>query len=273
MAVEIVHFNPRVRRDGPLGRLLPRRRLNNFGDLIGPVLVDRILSELGVTQPAERRRLVAVGSIMKLTRPGDVVWGAGVNGKSMDTGAAPRLDVRAVRGPHTRRLLREAGTEVPEVYGDPALLWSRFWPAEYYGMGARGDDRVPVSVVPNFHDRWAMRGGHMIDPLQRPHSVIRDIVRSDFVCGSSLHGVIIAESFGIPARLVKPGAEPSFKYDDYYAGTGRDTYGVASTVEEAIAMGGERPPVWDPVKLLEAFPADIYQSSTREPRQSGAMEI
>lgn len=261
MPIDVVHFNPRRRRPGLLGYLQPKRPLNNFGDLIGPVIVERIAAELNLIEPAETRRLVAVGSIMKLTRPGDVVWGTGVNGKSMDAGAAPALDVRAVRGPRTRRMLLDHGTEVPEIYGDPALLWPRYWPREHYLQQNPGI-RYPVCVVPNFHDRATMTGPHVIDPLAPLHDVIRDIALSDFVCGSSLHGIIIAEAFGIPARLVKPGTENAFKYDDYYYGTGRDSYGVSMSVEEAIDEGGEAPIDFNADALFNAFPKDLYLPAT-----------
>lgn len=255
MPVEVVHFNPRRRRPGLLGRVLPKRPLDNFGDLIGPALVERIVAERGLQQPAETTRLVTVGSIMRLTQPGDVIWGSGVNGKSMDTGASPALDIRAVRGPHTRAMLLETGAHVPEVYGDPALLWPRYFPRESYLDG--GDLRA-ITVVPNLNDRASVAGPNVVSPLGDLHDIVRRIAQSEFVCGSSLHGIVIAEAFGIPARLIRSGVEPSFKYDDYYAGTGRASYSVAATVDEAVAMGGESPPVFDSDALLAAFPADIY---------------
>lgn len=260
MSIKVVNFNPLRRRSGWAGAMLPRRPLNNFGDLIGPILVDEIIKLHGLTQPREDKRLVAVGSIMKLTKPGDIVWGAGINGKSLNPGAAPHLDVRAVRGPLTRELLMTAGTQVPETYGDPGLLWSTFWPVKHYSSHHdRG--RIPVSVIPNFHDVLDT-GPHLrIDPLQDPHRVAELISMSDFVCGSSLHGIVIAESFGIPARLVRSAAEPPFKYDDYYSGTGRSDYLVAESVEDAIRMGGERPPIFCSKALLEAFPFDAYSRS------------
>ena len=261
MPVEVVHFNPLRRRPGLRGRFLPKRPLNNFGDLIGPIIVAHLIEQRGLRQPEHTRRLLAVGSIMKLSRPGDTVWGTGVNGKSMDAGAAPDIDVRAVRGPRTRETLLGLGTDVPEVYGDPALLWSRFWPREEYLRDNGGRTRHEVTVVPNFHDRGKAVGPHVVDPLQDPLEVVREIALSDFVCGSSLHGIVIAESFGIPARLVKPGAEPSFKYDDYYAGTGREVHSAAASVDEAIRLGGEPPAVFDGDALLAAFPEDLWDKA------------
>lgn len=256
MTVTVVHFNPRVRPAGVRGLMSAGKPLDNFGDLIGPALVDRIIAEAGLVQPRESRRLVAVGSIMKLTRAGDTVWGTGVNGKSMDVGAAPQLDVRAVRGPKTREVLRAVGTRVPAIYGDPGLLWPRFWPRESYLSNRTTAPRTVI--IPNFHDRNSLTGDNVIDPLGMPHDVIAKIAQSDFVCGSSLHGIVLAEAFGIPARLIQSQTEPAFKYDDYFAGTGRPDYRVAASVAEAIDMGGERPPEFDSDALLAAFPYDLF---------------
>lgn len=263
MPVEVVHFNPRRRRRGRFGRFLPKRPLNNFGDLTGPLLVQQIVQERRLEQPAQFKRLVSVGSIMRLTQPGDVVWGAGVNGRSMDLGAAPDLDVRAVRGPLTRALLREAGAEAPECYGDPALLWPRFWPREYYDRGVSvGAPSRKWLVVPNHNDAsMYVDAPNTVSPLAHPHDVIEQIVRSEFVCGSSLHGIILAEAFGIPARLIASGSEPDFKYNDYYQGTGRDGYRAAVSVEEALELGGEPAAEFDADALLAAFPADLYESA------------
>lgn len=258
MNVDVVHFNPLRRPAGRLGRFRRKRPLNNFGDLLGPLLVERIVQAEELPPARQGRRLLTIGSIMKLSVPGDTVWGSGVNGKSLGTGGAPDLDVRAVRGPRTRSVLTDRGTRVPEVFGDPALLWPTYWPRESY-LGSHGVD-IDISVVPNFHDRPLFKDGdhNYVDPLDAPHDVISQIARSNFVCGSSLHGIVLAEAFGIPARLIKPGREPDFKYDDYYRGTGRRSHMAAASVAQAVAMGGEDPPEFDRDALLAAFPRDLW---------------
>lgn len=264
MPVEIVHWNPvRPVFPGRLGRRLPvRRAVNNFGDMLGPLLTHRILESHGLSSrtPDEDVRLMTIGSIMHLSQPGDIVWGTGVNGKTSSTGAAPDVDVRAVRGPLTREALTSAGTVVPEVYGDPGLLWGLFWPLSFY-RAKKGRRVVSVSVVPNFHEWSRYRGTqNAINPRLPPHEVIGQIAQSSLIVGSSLHGIVIAESFGIPARLVQPRTEPAFKYQDYYAGTGRPSFTPAKSVSEAIRMGGEPAPVWDADKLLQAFPIDLWST-------------
>ncbi|GAA3655914.1 polysaccharide pyruvyl transferase family protein [Microbacterium marinilacus] len=260
MAVEVVHWNPeKPVFSGPIGRRLPfKKPVNNFGDLLGPMLVERLLADAGVDEATEDdRRLLTVGSILHFAKPGDVVWGSGVNGKKRGIERNLRLDVRAVRGPVTRRVLSEAGMSVPEIYGDPGLLWGRFWPREHYVAEGR---RQEVGVIPNLHD-WKHYADdpRAISPQGDVHEVIGRIARCDFVVATSLHGIVIAESFGIPARLLPPMTEPMHKYFDYYRGTGRDGVRMAATIDEAIDLGGEQPPQWDGDALLAAFPYDLWR--------------
>lgn len=235
--------------------------MNNFGDLLGPMIVDRMKERLGLAGAPARRdaRLLAVGSILRMADDGDVIWGVGVNGKSLDEPYRfTDLDVRAVRGPLTRDFLVAKGIEVPAIFGDPGLLVGRLWSREDC---AAGHQVRPVSIVPNFHDYPAARRRYkdlVIDPRAPIWDVIGRIAASEFVVGSSLHGVVVAESMGIAARLLRSEAEPEFKYRDYYLGTGRSSFQPAADLTDAVAQGGERPPDWDPQPLLAAFPADLW---------------
>lgn len=259
-----MHFNPRRRSvPGVPRRLDPRLpRLSNFGDLLGPLVVAAMRQELGLSDRATQpgRRLLAVGSIIKMSGPGDVVWGSGVNGKSLSAGAGPALDVRAVRGPRTRRVLQDAGTQVPEIYGDPGLLVGMVWPRSSVLDPRRQRE---VVCVPNFRDVGALRADPqsvtVVDPLDPVADVVAALANASLVVGSSLHAIVVAEAYGVPARLVRSAAEPSFKYDDYYRGTGRPGYRAAESVAQAIEMGGEAPLAWDPGPLKAAFPAELWQ--------------
>lgn len=247
--VDIAAWNP-VRGSDRWGRpVLLARPVRNFGDLLGPVIVRELVAQLGLAAASDRRRLLAVGSVLHFGRPGDVVWGAGRNLKA---GAPPDgLDVRAVRGPRT-------AADYPGVVvgGDPALLLGGLRPDLLVDPARRSG----IVVVPNLNelvhvsDRRAVLSPRA--PLAR---VLRAVARSALVVGSSLHGVIVAEALGVPARAVRTTAEPAFKYEDYYLATGRDPEQVvAGTVEEALERGGAPGPEWDPRPLLGAFPTDLW---------------
>lgn len=258
--IDVYRWNPsRPVFRSRLGRRIPiKRRVGNFGDLLGPLVIDAMLRRLGLegAAPGRDAQLLSVGSVMHEARDGAVVWGTGVNGKKMDPAeyTAPRLDVRAVRGPMTRDFLLERDFDIPEVYGDPALLLPGLYP-ELKEVPRTRD----LTVVMNFNDRGVAGGPNVMNPRRPVWKCLRTIASSRLVVGSSLHGIVVAESLGIPARLVASAAESEFKYADYYRGTGRSAFRVAPTVDEAVAMGGESPPDWDPVPLIEAFPADLWR--------------
>lgn len=93
--------------------------------------------------------------------------------------------------------------------------------------------------------------------------VVAKILDSKFVISSALSGVIVAEAFGFPARLIispnENNTETIFKYSDYYYGTKRFDYRFATSVEEALEMSGEPMPVCDLEQLLQAFPYDLFR--------------
>ncbi|MCW4384768.1 polysaccharide pyruvyl transferase family protein [Salinibacterium sp. SYSU T00001] len=261
--VPVVHWDP-LRRTGRWGRPSRwSRPVRNFGDLLGPMIVARLAA--GLPRPPEPdRRLVAVGSILHFAAPGDVVWGTGVNPKGeLDAAVLRTLDVRAVRGPRTAQLLRESyGLEVPSVYGDPGLLLPNVFPEL---SEAPSRTRRAVTVIPNLNDLAprstlpASWRGHVVNPRSNVTTILRRIRDSSLVVGSSLHAVIVAESMGIPARAVATPHEDPFKYEDYYLGTGRDPKGLlASSVEEALDLGGAPPLNWDSRPLLDAFPRELW---------------
>ena len=268
--VEVAHWDP-LRRTGLWGSpTITSRPLQNFGDLLGPVIVRALVRQLRLGAAADHGvlpRLLAIGSILHLAEPSDVIWGAGVNLKTgTELAALPTLDLRAVRGPRTRDLLairfRQA---VPAVFGDPALLLGALYPR----LLVREGKRAGVAIVPNLNELAALTSReHIVNPRWSLRRVLRRLAASELVVGSSLHGIIVAESLGVPARAVRTSAEGAFKYEDYYLATGRDPDAVlADTVDEALERGGAEPPQWDPRPLLDAFPADLWTGKVSPPRR------
>lgn len=262
----VFNWNPnRPVFTGRIGRRIPLQRpVNNFGDLIGPLVVEHMLARQGLSSAGEagERSLFSVGSVMHFASTGDTVWGTGVNGKvPEDSYTFSELDVRAVRGPLTRRFLLDRGLTVPEVYGDPALLLATLRP-DLRELSAR--KLHPVTVVPNFNDlaHYKPFGPEVLHPQRPLEECLRRIAQSELVVGSSLHGVIVAEAFGVPARLITSKAEHVFKYDDYYQGTGRTSWTAAASVSQALEMGGEAPIDWSPDPLLAAFPYDLWGATS-----------
>ena len=264
---KLVPWNPR--RSTPLSRRLPPtlarpflRPVNNFGDLLGPIIVDRLLAQRGLRNPRSSRRLLTVGSTLHEARDHDVVWGSGRNGKIPDLRHRfDTLDVRAVRGPRTAAWLGSRGVDVPPVFGDPAMLLPQLFPELQVTAAVRSER---LTFIPNLNDvgrHEVPAGVRVVSPLGEPFDIIGQILRSRFVVASSLHAVIVAEAFGVECRAVRSPSEPEFKYADHFEGTGRAEFRIADSIEEALSLGGERPPTWDPTPLLDAFPEDLFVST------------
>jgi len=262
VGVELFHWNPhRPRTRHRLVRKVWRATapVNNFGDLLGPLIAKRMLARQHINPARATRdaRLLTVGSVLHFARDGDVIWGSGVNGKAPPNVYQFRtLDVRAVRGPLTLQFLRNRGIDSPEVYGDPALLLPLLLPEL---QAAAAEKRHALTVVPNLNDRGRFGRRKVMDPRTPVATALTRIVQSEFVAASSLHALIVAEAFGIPARALTSHTEPDFKYIDYYRATGRDTFTRAHSVAEAIRLGGEPPLTWDPQPLIDAFPYDLWR--------------
>lgn len=249
--VRVVRWNPGADGGG---------RVDNFGDLLGPLLTRRL-----VTSPAEQDvrlpSLLTIGSIMQFAEPGDVVWGTGVNAKLRPRRLDPRrvFDVRAVRGPLTAVALESEGSSVPPCFGDPGVLLPALFP-ETAVLASPERKRHAVVVVPNVNDVGLDAAGeHVVSPTGAPWQVIEELLAGDLVVGTSLHAIITAEAYGVPARAVRSSTESPVKYVDYYEGTGRTDVVIAESVEEAIALGGaEAPDVRHRTALLEAFPRELW---------------
>lgn len=265
----LVYWDPRATRGGSrLGRLVslaPRKQ--NFGDLLGPRVTEALAGTAGwrpwpvprrlPVSADRRRRLLTVGSIVHFARDGDVVWGSGVNGKIAESAYRfADVDVRAVRGPLTQEWFARRGVDAPSVHGDPALLLPTLEPGL---VGLTAHKRRSLAVVPNLNevDRWSTHPD-LVDPRDPVDAVLAAIATSERVVTSSLHGLVVAESLGVPVSLVQSTVEPDLKFRDYVLGTGRD--GIERHEDLDRALRAKPAPAslpWDPAPLLEAFPWDV----------------
>ncbi len=237
----------------------------NFGDMLSLKLVERITNtpvRFYNKKPChQEKKLLALGSIFFFAYDDDIVWGSGINGKTLHKKHYhfTNLDVRAVRGPLTRQfLLDHFDIEAPSIYGDPALLLPYLFP-EFRKKEEPAFDYV---IIPHYSEEKLFRQlsyENVVYPTEPWDQVIEKILNSKFVISSALHGVIVAEAFGIPARLLRISENESiFKYRDYYLGTNRSLFYPATSIEEALILGGEPPIQCDLVALYEAFPFDHW---------------
>ncbi len=244
----------------------------NFGDVISKVIIERMVGEplecYKKKSQGQKKKLLAIGSILYFANDGDVVWGSGVHGKTFHKKYYDfkSLDVRSVRGPVTRKFLMD-NFEIacPEIYGDPALLFPYLFPE----FKKKENPSIDYLIIPHYSDREYFPKSeypNVVYPTDPWEIVMEKILDSKFVIASSLHPIIIAESYQIPARALRitdNRHNPMIKFYDYYLGTNRPYFQFAATIEQALRMGGEPPMECDLEKLYNAFPWDFWRESPR----------
>jgi pyruvyltransferase len=164
----------------------------------------------------EKNYLLSVGSILSFAKcNGGVVWGSGIIASNVNV---IDFDFRAVRGPITRARLLELGYHVPKVYGDPALLL----PLIYKNNSKKS---FKLGIVPHIiHESFFKNLNDSVSFISLKgnniHSVIDKICACDYIISTSLHGIIVAHAYGVPAIWLSIAEEKllgdDIKFFDYF---------------------------------------------------------
>lgn len=200
--------------------------VSNWGDAINPWIIEK-LSGLKVIKNIDKpNRLFAIGSIIQHgVKSGDTIWGTGsLSSKKIESGLD--LNIKAVRGPLTRHMLINAGYKCPDIYGDPAMLMKELYDPEIkitndFGIIPHISER-DHPIILDLLKRYDLK---MID-IGLGHTEFIDALKSvKYVISSSLHGLIMADTYGIPNTKVDlPGPQykgSNWKYADYFASVDR----------------------------------------------------
>lgn len=238
----------------------------NLGDAISPVVVNHLLKSKGLsldTEIAGRRHLYAVGSVITAGAQDCTVWGSGIlNPKLLYRVSKRRLDIRAVRGPVTRSLLMEYGYEVPSVYGDPAVFLPEIYSPTEVSKECRYGFVVHKDGSSRFSNADNLKGGHKFIDIKTTdyRKFVDELVSVECVISTSLHGIILAESYGVPAILMMPKRD-FMKYEDWYEATNRATHPVALSLDEIESITPAPIPVLDEMRerLRASFPYDLFE--------------
>lgn len=288
-----------------------KERYLNLGDALSAVIVG-MMSGLPVHHVAAKSsatRLAAVGTIGHMFSGGDVsFWGTGTSphlnphqaselkvpyARPADT----RMSVYATRGPFSRRILAPDATG-PAVYGDPLWLLPRFHTApveKRYELGVilhlseladRDFDAHPKDDtrrhVIHEADRSSVRLINTVTPVSVDalRERLDDILSCKRIISTSLHGMVFAESYGIPCLYFSPRSSKSgpdkidltseegldLRFVDLYRGLGLDTLDVwyqprkQETDWNTVITAIDR--IWAPKRfddqpLIEAFPLPL----------------
>lgn len=205
-------------------KIIQGKSKENYGDVLGKYLVEKISGRKVVFAWPKKFSIydwfspiyVTIGSIIHNANHKCIVWGSGIINQEIHIKKALFL---AVRGPQTRKFLLNLGYEVPAIYGDPALLLPRYFNPSVEKIYKYG-------FVPHYNDyklveKWFENNSdvHLIDMMTNDiEAKTIEFLQCERIISSSLHGVIIAHSYGIPAVWQKFSDKvfgDDIKYQDY----------------------------------------------------------
>lgn len=214
-------------------RKIQGKSKENYGDLLGKYLVERISGKQVVFRRPNKWHIsnlwtpiyVTIGSILTHVNKKCVVWGSGIISLDIPVQSATFL---AVRGPQTRKFLLSQGHQVPEVYGDPALLLP-----DYYNP--KVDKKYNFGIIPHYNDFKTVKDWYgdvenvcLIDLMTNDiEETTKQILSCDAIVSSSLHGVIVAHAYGIPAvwqQFSDKVFGDGIKYQDYFESVNIEPY-------------------------------------------------
>ena len=220
--------------------------------------------------PKEVANILPIGSIIEyLGNENSIIWGSGAQNGPEKIEFVPK-QVLAVRGPKTREILISKGIQCPEVYGDPSLLLCKICKPKTH-------KKYKIGIIPHYVDalnplitKFAENRDSVIiismNKYKKWHEIPDRINECELILSSSLHGLIISDSYNVPnvwisfSDKIKGGM---FKYLDYFASVGRVTKAPIhiNTINDFF-RANEESYKWSPINinlkpLIESCPFSI----------------
>lgn len=257
-----VGFNyQKISADGNSIKVFWFNKVVNVGDLLNQYLVSKMSGKQveWVPSNSSEEYYMAIGSILQHATDKTTVWGSGlIDGLHLPI--KPPKNVLAVRGPLTRKELRNNKIPCPEIYGDPALILP-----EYYTPPTA--KKYELGVIPHYADKQAVFLNQdfgdevlVIDVQQENcESFINQVLSCNKIVSSSLHGIIVADAYDVPAVRVKFSNRVyggDFKFHDYFHSIKREI--------KDVKLVGESTSVSDLMKMDFSYSKDINISNLME---------
>jgi pyruvyltransferase len=235
----------------------------NFGDLLSPILIQElsgrpilyknstlsikaritIIAKGILTLRFKRiktiifplqKTLLGIGSIITWGNRYSAVWGAGFMNR--DETYRSSNNIYLVRGKLTDMRLKELGYKGCSNYGDPALLL----PLLYNNTTPK---KNRLGIIPHWREvddfnRLYGDKYYIINLRTRDvKKVIQEIQSCQYILSTSLHGIIVAHAYHIPALWIEKGniGTDGFKFHDYFSSVDIPFYDGFKNIEEILA--------------------------------------
>jgi len=220
---------------------------NNFGDSLNYEVM-RFVSKREPIYCEDRNKphILGCGSILTEAKDNSIVWGSGF--AWCHDRIKPNINVKSVRGELSNMKIGNRA----EYVGDPALLMPFIY-------SPKQSNHHRFSIIPHWKDAEYcfnnLKGINIINPLQPVKSLIDEIVSSDFILSSSLHGLILSDAYGVPNQWLNLGTDiggDGFKFVDYYSTT--DNKFAVPTKRINFDKCKVSKYKYDKVELINSFP-------------------
>lgn len=199
----------------------------NFGDYLSADLVEIFSGRNVVFADIKHADMIAIGSVLgreKKAKNWGIkhklhVWGTGSGNR--DDVFSPRHYYHAVRGLKCKEQIQ--GLKDQPLMGDPGLLSP--WLVKPQGK------KISVGIIPHLSHQNSPQitalltripKSKLIDVYSPVKQVLEEISSCDFVLSSSLHGLIVADAYGVPNQwlTLERNSDWEFKFEDYYSSFG-----------------------------------------------------
>lgn len=187
---------------------------NNYGDILTPLLFEKFNIPYVFEASYKHANILCTGSIASKARKHTTVLGSGFI--DSNDKVEPFANYKFVRGPRTRNKILNKNGYCPAVYGDPALILPL--------IIDEAKKKHDIGFVPHYTEYNEIKklypNEFVINLItNNPIKTTKEITSCRKIISSSLHGLIVANAYGIPASWVKFSNKlvgDDFKFYDYF---------------------------------------------------------
>jgi hypothetical protein len=187
------------------------------------------------------KNLIGIGSILSTGNSNSDIWGAGFMSENEECKGGT---IYAIRGKLSLNKIRKQIAQGDKIklindvaIGDPALLLPEL-------IKSAESKKYKLGIIPHFSEtdyfiNYYGSKYHVIDLRSNEiERVTNDITSCEKILSTSLHGIIVAHAYGIPAIWMEyTGLEPNtfgFKFRDYFSSVGIPEYIPIRNIKEVL---------------------------------------
>lgn len=225
-------------------------KVNNFGDILNEKFLADVFQVKPIHTDINQAKLVCIGSLLesflyagendikllirKALYPKTYIFGTGFIAKENERIKRPKnkkenflkkMEVIALRGYNTKaRVERIVNKDLSKIaLGDPGLLAYKLLKDEKILK------KYQIGIIPHYIDKdnplinklqSSISDSVIINVLDDPIKVIQQIAACECIVSSAMHGLIVADSLGIPNQRIIVSDKiigGDYMFDDYYS--------------------------------------------------------